>query len=172
VIRNDLPVDVKVGLDAYVVALAALMAAHGDTRSVVAEIKIKYAKIVRDGSSVYSYVDLATGDVLKGTWKGVERAVLHIKRGNVCNGSWLDWHGPYGIGYANDPGRYNSSSFRAMIDDASYMVAIDAIQQGDGARAAVVLQNAISDHKARKRAAALSLLPASLRELATNGGAE
>ena len=143
----SMPVDVKVGIDTYLIALDALMAeSRGDHRKMTASVRQKYAKVCQDGRT-YSYVDLATGDVLKGNYKGVERAVIHIKRGNVCDGSWINWHGPYGIGYAVEHG---ITAFRGMIDHASYIVAIDAIQQGDGERAGKILRDAIADHKAAR----------------------
>lgn len=139
--------EIFAALETYVIALDALMCAHvtrtapslgPDYNKVRCEVRQKYAKIIA-GSSVYSYVDLATGDVLKGNWKGPERAVMHIKRGNVLDGSWLDWHGPYGIGYADAHGQ-----FRRMLPDADYMVARDAIMCHDHEAAARILRDAIA----------------------------
>lgn len=144
---------IKAGLDTYVIALGALMRAHimatapvlgEDYRRVKCEIRQKYARIVA-GTSVYSYVDLATGDILKGNSKGPERAVMHIKRGNVLDGSWLDWHGPYGLGYANQHGE-----FKRMLDAADYMVAIDAIQANSNQGAADMLTAAITERCAAR----------------------
>lgn len=139
--------EMKAALETYVLALGALITAHTRrhfknlTPDVVrCVMRRKFAKIIV-GTSAYSYVDLATGDVVKGNWKGVERAVFHIKRGNVLDGTWLDWHGPYGIGYADANGH---GVFRAVLSDAVYMVARDAIESHDNARAAQILADAIT----------------------------
>ena len=143
----SMPVDVKVGIDTYLIALDALMAeSRGDHRKMTASVRQKYAKVCQDGRT-YSYVDLATGDVLKGNYKGVERAVIHIKRGNVCDGSWINWHGPYGIGYAVEHGITAESHQlqRYRKHDRSCRGT-----PGDGERAGKILRDAIADHKAAR----------------------
>lgn len=151
---------VRSGLETYVVALNALMRAHvlatsknlgADYNKVTCEVRQKYAKIIVGGRSSYSYVDLATGDVLKGNWKGPERAVMHIKRGNILDGSWLDWHGPYGVGYKDGHGE-----FRRMLSDADYLVAVDAIQANDNESADRLLADAITKRYSKAGVADMS----------------
>lgn len=139
--------NIEAGLRTYVAALNALMRAHrgDDTISVTHEVRRKYAKIIVTswGSrSSYSYVNLTTGDVVKGNWKGVEKAVEHIVRGNVLDGSWLAWHGPYGIGYKDAHGE-----FARMLSADELSVARDMILAGDAERAATVLACAVAERR-------------------------
>lgn len=124
--------EIEAGVKTYIAGLTALTEAYFTKKFptlsaplVTCTVRQKYAKIVKGGST-YSWIDLATGDILKGSSKGVDRGAAHIKRGNVCDGSWLNWHGPFGLGYADSHGE-----FRAMIDDATFMVATDAIKEGN-----------------------------------------
>lgn len=130
---------IRAALRTYVVALDALMLEyHGEPHEpVTCEVRRKYAKIIR-GNGVYSYVDLSNGDVLKGNWKGPELAVRHIVRGNVVDGTWLDWHGPWGLGYADSHGE-----FRRALSPEDYMVARDAIMANNDEGAAAILRAAI-----------------------------
>lgn len=145
--------DILAALQVYVIAMNALMAAYyaatfpSLTPTVVcAELRQKYAKII-NGGSVYSWIDLTTGDVLKGTSKGVESAVKHIKRGNILDGSWLDWHGPHGIGYADRHGEFAFLLGRDVV-----VVAKDSVQAMSMEHVTAMVTTAIAERVAARRA--------------------
>jgi len=61
----------------------------------------KYDKIVqveRNSRSSFCWLDRATGDILKGSWKCVTEKT---PRGNIFNDDCLKGVGPYGVNYLN-----------------------------------------------------------------------
>ena len=62
----------------------------------------KFDKVIRhdSGTSVYCYIDRATGGLLKGNWKSVED---HRERGNIFNNDPLQGCDPYGLVYIVGP---------------------------------------------------------------------
>lgn len=135
----DASSQILAGIRAYGEALQAMLTAHSgiygssySAREVKVEIKVKYARVH------YAWIDLATGDCLKGTGKGPDRAVFHIKRGNVLDGSWLDWNGPYGIGYADSHGEFGK-----MVPASVRALAVEAIRDGLGEVAGKFLGDAV-----------------------------
>src|SRR6185437_5565097 len=133
--------DIETGLAVYVACLNAIARAtttgtlEPDLHAI--ERGRKYARIVTvdfDGSrSARTFVDLATGAVyMAATWRGPTKKT---PRGNVLDGSWLEWSNVYGAGYVGDRGEVARYLEHGVAD-----VVRDAVLAGDAVAAATLLE--------------------------------